>query len=88
LAIRNRDKSGVSSIPISPTGAKENTNKHDNHSSTPLCYSQELIPTMQYQIFVENQSHHHFVASVIGMPTIAVDGGTEIEAISNVGRAA
>jgi hypothetical protein len=38
---------------------------------------------MQYQIFVENQSHQHFVASVIGMPTIAVDGGTEIEAISN-----
>jgi predicted RNase H-like HicB family nuclease len=38
---------------------------------------------MQYQIFVENQSHQHFVASVIGMPTIAVDGSTEIEAISN-----
>jgi predicted RNase H-like HicB family nuclease len=38
---------------------------------------------MQYQIFVENQSHQHFVASVIGMPTITVDGGTEIEAISN-----
>ena len=38
---------------------------------------------MQYQIFVENQSHQHFVASVIGMPTIAVGGGSEIEAISN-----
>jgi uncharacterized protein YdbL (DUF1318 family) len=38
---------------------------------------------MQYQIFVENQSHQHFIASVIGMPTIAVGGGTEIEAISN-----
>jgi hypothetical protein len=38
---------------------------------------------MQYQIFVENQSHQHFVASVIGMPTIAVDGDTEIAAISN-----
>ena len=38
---------------------------------------------MQYQIFVENQSHQHFVASVIGMPTIAVGGDTEIEAISN-----
>lgn len=38
---------------------------------------------MQYQIFVESQSHQHFVASVIGMPTIAVGGDTEIEAISN-----
>ena len=39
---------------------------------------------MQYQIFVKNQSDQHFVASVIGMPTIAVDGQTEAEAISNV----
>jgi hypothetical protein len=38
---------------------------------------------MQYQIFVENQSHQHFVASVIGMPTIPVGDDTELEAISN-----
>ena len=39
---------------------------------------------MQYQVFVKNQSDQHFVASVIGMPTIAVDWQTEAEAISNV----
>jgi hypothetical protein len=38
---------------------------------------------MQYQIFVESQSQQHFVASVMGMPTIAVDGNTEVEAIAN-----
>jgi hypothetical protein len=37
---------------------------------------------MQYQIFVESRSARHFVASVIGMPTVSVDGDTEIEAIS------
>jgi hypothetical protein len=39
---------------------------------------------MQYQIFVESRSAGHFVASVIGMPTVSVDGYTEVEAISNV----
>jgi predicted RNase H-like HicB family nuclease len=39
---------------------------------------------MQYQIFVESRSARHFVASVIGMPTVWVDGDTEIEAISKV----
>jgi hypothetical protein len=39
---------------------------------------------MQYQIFVESRSARHFVASVIGMPTVSVDGYTEMEAISNV----
>jgi hypothetical protein len=37
---------------------------------------------MQYQIFVEDQSEQHFVASVIGMPNIEVDGSTESEAVS------
>jgi hypothetical protein len=37
---------------------------------------------MQYQIFVEDQSAQHFVASVIGMPNIGADGSTESEAIS------
>jgi predicted RNase H-like HicB family nuclease len=39
---------------------------------------------MQYQIFVENRSDRHFIASVIGMPTVSVDGYTEVEAIANV----
>jgi hypothetical protein len=38
---------------------------------------------MQYQIFVESRGRH-FIASVIGMPTISVDGFTEVEAISKV----
>jgi hypothetical protein len=43
-----------------------------------------VLIVMQYQIFVESQSARHFVASVIGMPTISVDGYTELEAISNL----
>jgi predicted RNase H-like HicB family nuclease len=38
---------------------------------------------MQYQIFVEDLSDQHFVASVIGMPNIEADGNTESEAVSN-----
>jgi predicted RNase H-like HicB family nuclease len=38
---------------------------------------------MQYQVFVKNQSDKHFTASVIEMPSIAVDGNTEAEAIAN-----
>jgi predicted RNase H-like HicB family nuclease len=37
---------------------------------------------MQYQIFVEDHSERHFVASVIGMPHIKADGSTESEAVS------
>jgi predicted RNase H-like HicB family nuclease len=37
---------------------------------------------MQYQIFVEDQSDQHFVASVIGMPNIEANGNTELEAVS------
>ncbi|AFY95726.1 hypothetical protein Cha6605_4812 [Chamaesiphon minutus PCC 6605] len=43
-----------------------------------------VLIVMQYQIFVESRSARHFVASVIGMPTVSVDGYTELEAISNV----
>jgi hypothetical protein len=44
---------------------------------------------MQYQIFIESKGEatpktRHFVASVIGMPTVSADGNTELEAISNV----
>jgi hypothetical protein len=42
---------------------------------------------MQYQIFVEDQSNQHFVASVIGMPNIEADGNTESEAISKAENA-
>jgi predicted RNase H-like HicB family nuclease len=38
---------------------------------------------MQYQIFVQSQSDKHFLASVMGMPSICVDGDTEAEAIAN-----
>jgi predicted RNase H-like HicB family nuclease len=39
---------------------------------------------MQYQVFVKSRSDKHFTASVMGMPSIAVDGDTEAEAIANV----
>jgi predicted RNase H-like HicB family nuclease len=39
---------------------------------------------MQYQVFVKSRSDRHFTASVIGMPSIAMDGDTEAEAIANV----
>jgi predicted RNase H-like HicB family nuclease len=38
---------------------------------------------MQYQVFVKSQSDKHFTASIMGMPSIAVDGDTEAEAIAN-----
>jgi predicted RNase H-like HicB family nuclease len=39
---------------------------------------------MQYQIFVENQSEQHYIASVVGIPNLTVEGTTEEEAISKV----
>lgn len=39
---------------------------------------------MQYQVFVQNESGQHFVASVLGIPNLTVVGKTEEEAISNV----
>jgi predicted RNase H-like HicB family nuclease len=39
---------------------------------------------MQYQVFVQNESEQHFVASVLGIPNLTVEGKTEEEAISNV----
>lgn len=44
----------------------------------------KVLTVMQYQIFLESRSARHFVASVIGMPTVSVDRYTEVEAISNV----
>jgi hypothetical protein len=36
---------------------------------------------MQYQIFVEDQSEQHFVASIIGRSNIETDVSTESEAV-------
>lgn len=41
------------------------------------------IGTMQYQVFVRSQSKSQFVASVVGMPNLTVEGRTEEEAIAN-----
>jgi predicted RNase H-like HicB family nuclease len=38
---------------------------------------------MRYQVFVRSQDEHHFIASVVGIPNLTVEGTTEAEAISN-----
>jgi predicted RNase H-like HicB family nuclease len=38
---------------------------------------------MHYQVFVESKSDKLFVASVVGMPNLIVEGKTEEEAIAN-----
>jgi predicted RNase H-like HicB family nuclease len=37
---------------------------------------------MRYQVFVRSQDEHHFIASVVGIPNLIVEGTTEAEAIS------
>ncbi|MBF2065133.1 MAG: type II toxin-antitoxin system HicB family antitoxin [Calothrix sp. C42_A2020_038] len=39
---------------------------------------------MHYQVFVKNQSEQHFVASVVGIPDLTVEGTTEEEVISKL----
>jgi predicted RNase H-like HicB family nuclease len=39
---------------------------------------------MQYQIFVQSHAEQGFVASVVGMPNVSVEGVTEDEAIAKV----
>ena len=39
---------------------------------------------MQYQVFVQNPSEQRFVASVVGLPSVMVEGETEKEAIAKV----
>ncbi|KYC35180.1 hypothetical protein WA1_08460 [Scytonema hofmannii PCC 7110] len=39
---------------------------------------------MQYQVFIQNQSEEHFVASVVGIPNLTVEASTEEEAIFKV----
>lgn len=38
---------------------------------------------MRYQVFVRSQDEHHFIASVVGIPNLTVQGTTEAEAIYN-----
>lgn len=38
---------------------------------------------IQYQVFVRSQSGSKFVASVVGIPNLTVEGRTEQEAIAN-----
>ncbi|MBD3880942.1 hypothetical protein IFO70_04155 [Phormidium tenue FACHB-886] len=37
---------------------------------------------MQYQVFVQNPAEQHFVASIVGMPHLTVEGKSEEEAIA------
>jgi predicted RNase H-like HicB family nuclease len=37
---------------------------------------------MQYHVFVESQSEHEFVASIIGMPDCVAQGTSKAEAIA------
>lgn len=37
---------------------------------------------MQYQVFIQSQSEQSFIASVVGMPNLTVEGRTEGEAIA------
>jgi hypothetical protein len=39
---------------------------------------------MQYQVFVQNPSEQRFVASVVGLPSVMVEGETEEEVIAKV----
>lgn len=40
--------------------------------------------TMQYQVFIQSQADHSYVAAVIGMPDCIVEGQTKEEAIAKV----
>lgn len=39
---------------------------------------------MQYQVFVQSHPDYSFVAFVVGMPNLSVEGATEAEAIAKV----
>jgi predicted RNase H-like HicB family nuclease len=47
------------------------------------CCSLFLI-CMQYQVFVQSHTANHFVASVVGIPNLSVEGTTEAEAIAKI----
>jgi predicted RNase H-like HicB family nuclease len=39
---------------------------------------------MQYRVFVQSRTDDHFVASIVEMPNLVVEGETEAEAITKV----
>ena len=39
---------------------------------------------MQYRVFVQSHTDEHFVASIVEMPNLVVEGETEAEAITKV----
>ena len=39
---------------------------------------------MDYQVFIQNDSVEHFVASIVGMPNLSVESDTEEDAIAKV----
>lgn len=39
---------------------------------------------MDYQVFIQNDSIEHFVASIVGMPNLSVESDTEEDAIAKV----
>jgi predicted RNase H-like HicB family nuclease len=39
---------------------------------------------MQYQVFIQSNTGQHFVASVVGIPNVSVEGATEAEAIAKL----
>ncbi len=39
---------------------------------------------MQYQVFIQSPAERRFVASIVGMPAVTVEGTTEAEAIVKV----
>jgi hypothetical protein len=47
-----------------------------------ISYQDEEIFAMQYQVFIQSQSKQNFIASVVGMPNLTVEGRTEEEVIA------
>lgn len=39
---------------------------------------------MQYQVFLQSHAQQRFVASVVGIPNLSVEGTTEAEAIAKI----
>lgn len=39
---------------------------------------------MQYQVFLQSHTQQRFVASVVGIPNLSVEGTTEAEAIAKI----
>jgi hypothetical protein len=50
----------------------------------PCILGHSLHSPMQYQVFLQSQAKQRFVASVVGIPNLSVEGTTEAEAIAKV----